>query len=79
VCADPRAEAQAFAREIADKSPDAIRASKRLFNLAAGGDAASCLLAESCEQARLIGSPNQNEAVAANLEKRPPRFRAPAG
>lgn len=79
VCADPRAEALAFAREVADKSPDAIRAAKRLFNLAAGGDAASCLLAESREQARLIGSPNQSEAVAANLGKRPPRFRAPAG
>jgi len=75
ICADPRAEALALARQIAQKSPDAIRAAKRLFNFAAGGaDAAACLIAESREQARLIGSANQAEAVTANLEKRAPRF-----
>ena len=75
VCTDPRAEALALAQQIAEKSPDAIRAAKRLFNFAAAGaDAAACLLAESHEQARLIGSANQAEAVTANLEKRAPRF-----
>ncbi len=75
ICADPRAEALALARDIAEKNPDAIRAAKRLFNAAAAGsDAAACLLAESREQARLIGSANQTEAVMANLEKRAPRF-----
>ena len=35
-----------LARDIADKNPDAIRAAKRLFNIAAAGsDAAACLLA----------------------------------
>jgi enoyl-CoA hydratase/carnithine racemase len=75
ICADPRAEALALARQIAEKSPHAIRAAKRLLNIAAdGADARVCLLAESREQARLIGSANQTEAVTANLEKRVPRF-----
>lgn len=75
VCPDPRSEALALAREIAEKNPDAIRAAKRLFNIAASGaDDAACLLAESREQAQLIGSPNQTEAVMANLERRAPRF-----
>src|SRR5580658_8006854 len=34
VCADPRAEALAVARDIAGKNPHAIRASKRLLNAA---------------------------------------------
>jgi enoyl-CoA hydratase/carnithine racemase len=75
ICADPRAEALALARDIAEKNPDAIGAAKRLFNIAAAGtDPATCLLAESREQARLIGSVNQTEAVMANLEKRAPQF-----
>ena len=32
------------------------------------------LLAETTEQAKLIGSPNQVDAVRANLEKRAPQF-----
>ena len=35
---------------------------------------AVALLAESVEQMKLMGSPNQQEAVRANLEKRAPRF-----
>ena len=72
--ADPLAEALALAREIAGRSPDAIRAAKRLFNMIGSADLAEILLAESREQRPLIGSPNQIEAVRANLEKRPPRF-----
>jgi enoyl-CoA hydratase/carnithine racemase len=76
LCADPRAEALALAREIAERNPDAVKAAKRLFNLASAGiDSAACLLAESREQARLIGSKNQIEAVMANIEKRLPHFR----
>ena len=58
------------AKEIANKSPDAIRAAKRLLNLAVATDAKSGLTAESVEQQKLIGSPNQLEAIAANLQKR---------
>jgi len=74
VSADPLAEAYALAREIAQRSPDAVRADKRLFNLAATGSSAAVLQAESDEQVALMGAPNQVEAVRANLEKRPPRF-----
>ena len=74
VCADPRADALAMAKEIAAKNPDAIRAGKRLLNLMGEGDQHAILLAESQEQGALIGSTNQVEAVMANLEKRVPQF-----
>lgn len=70
VCADPRAEALALAAEIAGKNPHAIRGAKRLLNLATDADQAAILKAESAEQAALIGSPNQVEAVMSNLQKR---------
>jgi enoyl-CoA hydratase/carnithine racemase len=74
VCGDPWAEALAFAAEIAARSPDAIRAGKRLFNAAFDTSQSELLRAESQAQAALIGSPNQLEAVTAALENRPPRF-----
>lgn len=73
VCDDPRAAALEAAREIAGKSPDAIRAIKRLLNKLSV-DPAPALLAESIEQKALIGSANQIEAVKANLDKRAPKF-----
>jgi enoyl-CoA hydratase/carnithine racemase len=75
VCADPRAEALATAREIAAKSPHAIRAAKRLLNAAPVTDERSGLIQETVEQLALIGSPNQVEAVLANMQKRAPAFR----
>lgn len=77
VSADPLAEALQMAHEIAGKSPDAIRAGKRLLNASLSQSAAELLLAESVEQKALIGSPNQVEAVKANIERRVPRFSAP--
>ncbi len=77
LAADPLAEALEMAREIAQKSPDAIRAGKRLLNAAMNHSAAELLLAESVEQKALIGSANQGEAVRANLERRAPRFSDP--
>jgi enoyl-CoA hydratase/carnithine racemase len=74
VCADPRAEALAVARDIASKNPHAIRASKRLLNAAVIQSPAEGLIDESIEQGVLIGSPNQVEAVMANMEKRAPAF-----
>jgi enoyl-CoA hydratase/carnithine racemase len=74
VCADPYAEALAFARDVAAKNPDAIRADKRLMNLADDGDQRAILLAESVEQSALIGSPNQIEAVLSSMQKRAPNF-----
>ena len=73
ICDDPRAAAFDVAREIAGKSPDAVRAAKRLLNKLSV-DPGPALLAESVEQMQLIGSPNQLEAVRANIDKRAPRF-----
>ncbi|MGY0575131.1 crotonase/enoyl-CoA hydratase family protein [Bradyrhizobium sp. RDM12] len=73
ICDDPRAAALEVAREIAGKSPDAIRAAKRLLNNLSV-DPGPALLAESVEQQKLIGSANQTEAVRSNLEKRAARF-----
>jgi enoyl-CoA hydratase/carnithine racemase len=73
ICENPRAAAFEIAREIAGKSPDAVRAAKRLLNNLSV-DPGPALLAESIEQMKLMGSPNQLEAVRANIEKRAPRF-----
>ncbi|TPE61719.1 crotonase/enoyl-CoA hydratase family protein [Sandaracinobacter neustonicus] len=73
--ADPHAEALAYAADIAAKSPDAIRGAKRLLNLPASATVADVLMAESVEQTALIGSPNQIEAVMANLQKRAAVFK----
>jgi enoyl-CoA hydratase/carnithine racemase len=70
----PRLAALATAREIAARSPDAIRAAKRLLNQAMTCDVRAGLLAETAAQEGLIGGPNQIEAVRAGLENRPPRF-----
>ncbi len=73
----PRDEALELAREIAAKSPDAIRAGKELLNASVQLSLADGLRLEEKLQAELIGSPNQVEAVRANLEKRAPRFKDP--
>jgi enoyl-CoA hydratase/carnithine racemase len=75
---DPHRDAIALAREIAGRSPDAVRAAKQLLNTALLGSVADGLHLETELQSRLLGGFNQREAVRANLEKRPPRFRDPA-
>ena len=70
LCADPYAQALALAREIASKPPRAMRAAKRLLDMAVRADTKQLLLAESREQAALIGAPEQIEAVTARLQKR---------
>jgi enoyl-CoA hydratase/carnithine racemase len=77
VHADPLAAARQTAREIAARSPDAVRAIKRLLAGAADADAATILLAESAEQAALMGSPNQREAIRAAVENRAAAFADP--
>src|SRR5271154_241249 len=77
VHADPLAAARETAREIAGRSPDAVRAIKRLLNRSSDDDAAALLVAESREQAALIGSPNQVEAARAGVEGRAGRFADP--
>jgi enoyl-CoA hydratase/carnithine racemase len=74
---DPRAAALETAREIATKSPSAIRAAKRLLDQSGLVSLEEGLRMEAALQAGLIARPNQIEAVKANLEKRPPRFEDP--
>jgi enoyl-CoA hydratase/carnithine racemase len=78
VAQDPLAEALALAGEIAARSPQAVRAAKQLFDSVGGLGVAEGLRLEEKLQRSLIGTPNQIEAVKANLEKRPPRFSDPA-
>ncbi len=77
VSADPRNDALAMAREIAGKSPDAIRAGKKLLNSANLVSLADGLRMEETLQRALIGGPNQMEAVQANMQKRAPQFEDP--
>jgi enoyl-CoA hydratase/carnithine racemase len=77
VSKDPRADALAMVRDIAGRSPDAIRAGKRLLDESALVDLETGLRLEAELQARLIGSANQTETVKANLEKRSPNFSDP--
>jgi enoyl-CoA hydratase/carnithine racemase len=74
VSANPREEALAYAKEVAAKNPHAIRAAKRLLNMADEASKSEILIEESREQVALISSPNQVEAVMANMEKRAPNF-----
>ncbi|MFQ5479263.1 MAG: crotonase/enoyl-CoA hydratase family protein [Candidatus Binatia bacterium] len=73
----PREDALALAREISSKSPDAIRAGKRLLNASRRLDLEAGLKLESELQASLLGRPNQREAVYANLEQRVAEFQDP--
>jgi len=73
----PHAAALELAHEIAGKSPDAIRAGKRLLNTAGVTSLEAGLALEADLQKGLVGGANQRELVKAKLEKRPPRFRDP--
>jgi len=74
ICDDPLAAALETAQTIASKNPDAIRATKELFNSEADRYAANMLMKESVLQDQIIGFPNQVEAVRAELEQRPAQF-----
>lgn len=74
---DPLAHATTLAHEIASKSPDAIRLGKRLLEESWRADEATGLALEAKLQGHLIGSPNQQEAIRANFEKREPKFEDP--
>ena len=76
--ASPRDAALALAREIAQRSPDAIRAGKKLLNASVTAGVEDGMRLEEQLQRALIGSPNQLEAVQANMERRPPRFTDPS-
>ncbi len=73
----PFDDALALAREIAGKSPDAIRTAKALLGRAATATLEEGLRLEEAFQRRVMGRPNQLEAVRATMEKRTPRFADP--
>jgi enoyl-CoA hydratase/carnithine racemase len=71
---DPVKRATTIAAEIATRSPTAIRSAKSLFNRSVDLSLEEILSAESVEQQRLLGSRNQLEAVASQMERRAARF-----
>ena len=71
----PVDDAMAIAREIAGRSPDAVRGAKKLINRLSNAGAAEHFAAEREIIFKLIGSPNQVEAITANFENRAPQFR----
>ena len=70
----PLEDAFALARTIAQRSPDAVRAAKRVLNASALVPLEQGFANEFDASAALMGSPNQIESVVAKLEKRAPRF-----
>ncbi|MQA13234.1 MAG: crotonase/enoyl-CoA hydratase family protein [Pseudonocardiaceae bacterium] len=74
---DPFDAACRLATEIASKSPDAIRRSKQLLDAAGRVSLDEGFDAEQHAIHALIGTPNQVEAIEANLARRPPQFADP--
>lgn len=70
----PLDAAMAMAEAIRARSPDAIRAMKRLANEAWRLPDSEALAMEARLQLGVIGGENHLEAVAANLQKRAPEF-----
>ena len=73
----PLGVAMQIAKEIAGRSPDAVRGAKALINRLSNAGAAEHFAEERRIIYSLIGKPNQVEAVMANFEKRPTNFVAP--
>jgi enoyl-CoA hydratase/carnithine racemase len=73
----PRQAALEAARDIAARSPDAIRAAKALLNASGLTSLSEGLALEEKYQRGLFGTANQTEAVMANMEKRTPVFHDP--
>ena len=71
---DPLGRATAIARVIANKNPHAIRGAKRLQAGMMERDTDAILLEESVEQHAIMRTPNQIEAVMAEMQKRTPKF-----
>jgi enoyl-CoA hydratase/carnithine racemase len=74
VSENPFDDAMALARDIAARSPGAVRGSKELFNRMSDVGAAEQFAAERAVIGAQIGTPNQVEAVMADFEKRAALF-----
>lgn len=75
---DPVADALALARDIAARSPHAVRGIKQLIEQSGRVPLSQQYADEREVIGSLIGTPNQVEAVAAYFEKRAPSFADPA-
>ncbi len=71
---DPLARATELAEQIASKNPDAIREAKGLFGTYLHLSEDDVLMEESVRQQRLMGTKNQMEAVASQMQTRPGEF-----
>ena len=71
---NPYDDAMALAREIAGRSPGAVRGSKALFNRMFVEGAAEQFAEERRLIGEQIGTPNQIEAITSNMERRAPNF-----
>lgn len=74
VADDPLARAQALAELICKRSPDMVKAAKHLLRDSYTETDEERLALEEKLQRRLLGAPNQMEAVMANIQKRDPVF-----
>ncbi|MFT4716832.1 MAG: enoyl-CoA hydratase/carnithine racemase [Paracoccaceae bacterium] len=72
---DPLAAARAFAAELITRSPDVLRDVKRLIEETWSAPLGEGMKLEAELQARILASPNQVEAVMANVQKRPAKFK----
>ncbi|MBT8086150.1 MAG: crotonase/enoyl-CoA hydratase family protein [Woeseia sp.] len=75
ICDDSLAAAEEVAAEIASRSPDAIRAAKKLLNVGYDATETDALRAEAEIQLGVLGRSNQREAIMANAQKRAPEFK----
>jgi enoyl-CoA hydratase/carnithine racemase len=75
---NPHAAAMELAQQIASSSPTAMRAAKKLIDetYSIPDDATGLQLEESLQRS-VLGTPNQIEAVQANMEKRAAVFADP--
>ena len=74
---NPRQQALKLARTMAGRNPDAVRAGKKLLNDAMFNSTYDGLVAESNCSRKLIGTPNQIEAIMSGFESREPKFSDP--
>lgn len=78
ITATPLERARELAAVITRRSPDAIRAAKKLLDAAWHGDPATGLQLEADAQRKLLGSANQMAAVMARFAKREAEFSDPS-
>ncbi len=67
-------EAKAWATRLAQRSPQALSQTKKIMRMALDSTYEEIFSTEAKVQNRLVGSPDNKEAVTAFLEKRPPKF-----